>query len=274
LKRKAISLLKSRNGVKTLNIPLNYKSSYYVYGHYLDNGKLFYVGKGIRGRKDNTFGRSKEWKLFTDVNSWCSEIIVDGLTESEALLKENEIINSVPDLLNIRLNSFELDLKDLENTFYYDSTSPSCLRWKVWNNQKNESKRLPNDVAGTLSHTKYNIVQGYKVGFNNKEYTDLKDRCVTIELEKVNEVANLFEIKSFRNIRERKLKEVEKGVYVDEDFLFYVSYYVGKEIKTLSFNVYSTALSFSKKIGLKRVLLDLEIREYIKNPKFRINGED
>lgn len=170
LKSKSINLLKSRNGVKALNIPINYKSSYYVYGHYLGNGKLFYVGKGIRGRKDNTFGRSKEWKLFTEANSWYSEIIIDGLTESEALLKENEIMNSVPGLLNIRLNSFELELKDLENTFYYDSTSPSCLRWKVWNNQKNESKRLPNDAAGTLSRTKYNVVQGYKVGFNNKEY--------------------------------------------------------------------------------------------------------
>ena len=114
-------------------------------------------------------------------------------------------------------------------------------------------------------------IKSIKNRFNNKEYTDLKDRCITIELEKVNEVVNLFDIISFRNVRQRELKEVIKGVYVDEDFLFYVSYYVGKEIKTLSFNVYKSALDFSKKIGLKRVLLNLETREYINNPKFKIN---
>lgn len=114
-------------------------------------------------------------------------------------------------------------------------------------------------------------IKSIKNRFNNKDYTDLKDRCITIELEKVNEVVSLFDIKSFRNTRQRDLKEVEKGVYVDEDFLFYVSYYVGKEIKTLSFNVYKSALDFSKKIGLKRVLLNLETREYINNPKFKIN---
>jgi len=97
-------------------------------------------GEGIRGRKDHTSGRSKEWELFTSNNTWHSETLFEGLTETAALLKENEIINNTVGLLNIQLNSFELDLHGLEDTFYYDNTSPSCLRWKVWNNQKNKSK--------------------------------------------------------------------------------------------------------------------------------------
>ncbi len=116
-------------------------------------------------------------------------------------------------------------------------------------------------------------IKSVKNRFNNKDYTDLKDKLLTLEEEKVNEVYDVFTKGLIGGREYRELKEVQKYVYVDDKFMFYVSYYVGKEIKTLSFNVYNTALSFSKKLGFKAVSLDIENKEFIKNPKFRIENE-
>ena len=116
-------------------------------------------------------------------------------------------------------------------------------------------------------------IKSIKNRFNNKDYTDLKDRLLTLEEEKVFEVHDVFTKGLIGGKEYRELKEVQKYVYVDDKFMFFVSYYVGKEIKTLSFNVYNTALSFSKKLGFKAVSLDLENKKFIKNPKFRIENE-
>lgn len=55
--------------------------------------------------------------------------------------------------------------------FYYDETSPTCLRWKVSNGQTNYSQKKSGDVAGFISIPDVDKnYQRYKVGVGNKEY--------------------------------------------------------------------------------------------------------
>jgi hypothetical protein len=56
----------------------------------------------------------------------------------------------------------------LEQFFYYDETSESCLRWKTWNGQTNSSKRVAGDIAGYINKPSDDY-QRYRVGLNGKE---------------------------------------------------------------------------------------------------------
>lgn len=53
--------------------------------------------------------------------------------------------------------------------FYYDLTSPTGLRWKIWNGQKNHSERDIHDFAGSKGKGN-NDSEFYRVGYQNKEY--------------------------------------------------------------------------------------------------------
>ena len=55
-----------------------------------------------------------------------------------------------------------------EELFYYDESSPTCLRYKVDNNGVFSGKRFANDVAGYIN-TSDNYSR-YKVGYLGKEY--------------------------------------------------------------------------------------------------------
>lgn len=59
-----------------------------------------------------------------------------------------------------------------EHYFYYDKTSPTCLRWKIHNGQKNNSERKAGDVAGYISIPDSSNInyQRYKVGIEGREY--------------------------------------------------------------------------------------------------------
>ena len=147
------------------------KNKFYVYGHYnaADN-KLFYIGKGTGNRKDSKSHRSNLWFQFTTENSWYSGIIKDSLNEAEALTLESALIDSTEGLINIHRNCQEVALQGLEDIFEYSEDSPTGLVWKTWNRQYNNCRKNANDVAGFVSHTKNGICQGYRVGYNGKEY--------------------------------------------------------------------------------------------------------
>lgn len=147
------------------------KKRFYVYGHFTVNGnKLFYIGKGTAGRKICKNYRSKAWNKFTSENEWYSKILHDNLDEISALNLEAQLIESVPDLINHHTSSHSLDMGGLEEIFEYSDTSPTKLIWKTWNRQYNHCRKNQGDVAGSVSYTKTNICQGYRVGYNNKEY--------------------------------------------------------------------------------------------------------
>lgn len=60
---------------------------------------------------------------------------------------------------------------NFNDVFYYDESSPSCLRWKIWNGQHNHSKRKIGDIAGTIGRlSKRHYYEFYKIGYKSKEY--------------------------------------------------------------------------------------------------------
>lgn len=112
------------------------KQDYYVYIHRrLDTSVVFYVGSGRLNRAYQKQSRTKDWFSVVEVTDYSIEKIAENLEESQAReLEEKYILNPEPSwqLVNKRLPTkvHELDYDFLSNYFYYDETSPSCLRYK------------------------------------------------------------------------------------------------------------------------------------------------
>lgn len=133
------------------------KQDYYVYIHKDEDGNVRYVGSGRRDRYKSPSNRSKEHlKMF---NSLEKIIIVCDLTKNAAIEIENELIKTYDNgsLFNIiktvgRVKS--LNYQELNEVFYYDETSPSCLRHKI-----KKKRVLAGDVAGRLDSKGYWVVK-------------------------------------------------------------------------------------------------------------------
>jgi hypothetical protein len=109
---------------------------FYVYGHYNLDGNLFYIGKGCARRAWSKSERSLKWDEVAN-KGYSVKLLHENLTEDKALELEVELINSEkkvnPFLLNKRStnNRIELDYETINLLFYYDESSPSCLRRKI-----------------------------------------------------------------------------------------------------------------------------------------------
>ena len=82
------------------------KKRYYVYAHYNEDGKLFYIGKGTNGRSESFFARSKEW-LNEAKDGFTPKIIADNLSDKQAYLIEQAVIRALEpgDLTNKKIPS-------------------------------------------------------------------------------------------------------------------------------------------------------------------------
>lgn len=68
-------------------------SNFYVYIHKrLDNGLVFYVGKGKNNRAFSDKGRNKYWKNTVSKHGFVVEIVFENLTEDEAFQIEKDTI--------------------------------------------------------------------------------------------------------------------------------------------------------------------------------------
>lgn len=115
-------------------------------------------------------------------------------------------------------------------------------------------------------------IKSIEYKFNNNEYVELSQR-IEREYEIIVEVDSPFNFYMPSGRVERVLKEVVKGVYVDDKYLFYVVYMLDNKKVTVKFNVYKTALLFSRELGNRLVTLDLETSKCIINPNYRIKNE-
>jgi len=109
---------------------------FYVYGHYDLDGNLFYIGKGTARRAWVVADRPIKWNEIAN-GGYSVKILHDKLTEDDALKIETELITSEKEtndfIVNKRafMNKIELDYDQLSELFYYDESSPSCLRRKA-----------------------------------------------------------------------------------------------------------------------------------------------
>lgn len=101
------------------------KTDYYVYLHKTLDGDVFYAGKGRLNRAWDKSRRSKGWNEVSS-NGYSVEIYRDNLSEKVALVVEEGLITSLPNLVNkLTFNPVKFD--DYSDYFTYDPESPSGL---------------------------------------------------------------------------------------------------------------------------------------------------
>lgn len=111
---------------------MNNENRYYVYVHRDLNGVVFYVGKGTGDRLKRKNYRSKGWNTIAK-NGFTWEVVKDSMTNSDALDYETALIElHKHTIVNTHKSSRtrEMDYEFFNELFYYDETSPSCLKWK------------------------------------------------------------------------------------------------------------------------------------------------
>lgn len=71
---------------------------FYIYEHRDVNDKLFYIGKGTGDRYMSSDKRFPKWKEIAFVNGLVQfkpKILIEGLSEKEAYIKEQELIKEI-----------------------------------------------------------------------------------------------------------------------------------------------------------------------------------
>lgn len=137
----------------------------YVYLHKRkDTGIVFYIGKGSGTRDTKCTSRSKEWKrIVKEANGFTVTRIYDNLFDDEALYLETIYLKNPEaswQLINSYRNTIahKIDKQAMDQYFYYDESSPTCLRWKCWNRSRiKKNSRHAGDVAGYA-----NTCEGYR----------------------------------------------------------------------------------------------------------------
>ena len=142
------------------------ENKYYVYLHRDLHGCVFYVGKGTGSRCLQSCNRSKRWKERAS-EGWVYQTVKSDLTNEEALILERDLIavyrNTVVNYASSQVVK-EVNNLIFKDIFYYDSTSPSGLRWKV-----SKYKFTEGDVAGNKMYLN-GKPRGWRVMLNKKAY--------------------------------------------------------------------------------------------------------
>lgn len=142
------------------------EKNYYVYVHKNLDGVVFYVGKGTKNRYRNTCNRSESWRSKAALG-WTHQIVKSDLTNAESLVLEKHLISVYKDTVVNYVSSQivkEINISDFSGSFYYDPTSPSCLRWKI--PKYKFSKGSP---AGS-EFMSNGVPHGWRVMLNKKTY--------------------------------------------------------------------------------------------------------
>ena len=143
------------------------ENRFYVYLHRrLDNGKVFYVGKGTGKRLREKSNRSIAWNNIVIENGGFNfEILEDNLTNEQALQLELYYINEYKnDIVNKHENNRIKNISDIKDRYVIDKNSPSGLS-KILKNGclKNvgyiSNRYLSKEPAGWFLH----VSKGVKV---------------------------------------------------------------------------------------------------------------
>lgn len=197
---------------------LSNPNRFYVYLHKRkDTGEVFYVGKGQGARHSAKAARNSAWASVVEkAGGFESEIIKSNLSNATALILEAELISKYCDLTNKRKSQTEtLEMSfDLFNEwFYYDETSPSCLRRK---------KVLPNSGRQSIGSPAGSCTKTWTVRLHGKLYLGSRivylltngsiDKNFIIDHidtnRKNNNKNNLQQISASENARLKKCKDI------------------------------------------------------------------
>jgi hypothetical protein len=140
--------------------------TYYVYIHKSLDDKIFYVGKGKGKRAFSKSRRSKAWQKKAQ-EGYSVGIIKNFEEESLALNLEISLINTIPDLVNKRVENTSKDFpEDIVQHITYSEQSPSGLIWIKPLNRKQQV----GCIAGVKTYRDTNIPTNWTVMFRSKRY--------------------------------------------------------------------------------------------------------
>lgn len=77
--------------------------TFYTYGHYTEGGRLFYIGKGQKGRCHSRANRNKHWRHIVAQSGLKVEIFARWQTEEDAFAHERLLISCLRDDLGLKL---------------------------------------------------------------------------------------------------------------------------------------------------------------------------
>lgn len=148
------------------------ENRYYVYVHRDLNGVVFYVGKGTKDRFKSKQSRSASWREIA-VNGYSYQILKENMSNKEAVLLERDLIaiyrSTAVNSKSVTITR-EMDFDLYNEYFYYDSTSPSGLRWKVARFRNKGGKWYSQgDVAGNKKFLKNGVPRCWRVSFQGKD---------------------------------------------------------------------------------------------------------
>ena len=148
-------------------------NKFYVYFHRrTSDNTIFYVGKGTGKRAWSKDNRGQEWYTESD-SGFTVEIVKNNLSNTEALALENELINTIPNLINCYSSTVvPLDYAELSKHFVIDPTSPSGLSriCGSWNGLT---------FKGKLGHC------GSVCGKSSKKYWRIKFKNKTVPVHRI-----------------------------------------------------------------------------------------
>jgi hypothetical protein len=136
-----------------------------------DNNEVFYVGQGTLTRPYDTSRKNQRWRSVVDLVGYTVEIVKSGISKTDALLLERELIDKYSDQIVNRLAASstirELDFDIFNERFEVDETSPTGLSWRIdirSGHKNNFIMARKGTPAGTMTvHGYYTISVGGKV---------------------------------------------------------------------------------------------------------------
>lgn len=245
-----------------------------VYFHRnIQNGEVFYIGKGNNLRPYSSSNRNKDWRKYVSANGGFSvEIFSDNLSNDEAIELECSLLNSgeYPLVVNkLFTNTTTTDVQGILNSFYYDTSSPTFLRWKV---KPRCSTIMVGDVAGSVNQNGYTkvMLNGKQLNAHRVVWILLKGEIPEgfvinhIDCNKRNNKIDNLEIitqkqntrKSYRHLQEDNLV----GISLSSDKKKWCASYVLNgvpSIKSFSMSLYGD-LSKDMAIDYRRIMLITE----------------
>lgn len=236
----------TENIIERNNNATSNKYCVYLHRRKSDNS-IFYVGQGVLERSKNSYNRSKAWKdAVQEAGGFVVEVIERNVSKEDALDFEEFLIEEIPSLVNLKHSSsryVDVTYEDVSGKFYYDETSPSCLRYL------NDSfKAKAHQSAG------YQEKNGYwRVKLNNKirlvhrlvfvlAHNELDSESIVDHIDgnpANNKIENLKKVTHGENCRNRKSKNDKGNAGVR--YLHDKNYYVANA----TLNGKSTTKSFS-----------------------------
>jgi len=112
---------------------------YYIYFHIrLDTDTVFYVGKGCGRRANSKRNRNDYWHNIVNTANYKSKIVLQGLTESEALDKEKELIHLLK------------TVGQAEANLMLSGNSSFPQGYRPWNKGKSLTKEIKDKISNTL----------------------------------------------------------------------------------------------------------------------------